>query len=95
VSLPSSGSTVSGSVPIVIAIGTAVSSVNIYTDGIYLASEPHLIIDWNSNNVTNGNHEISVTAAAKIRQFVGASSVIVNVNSNRAEPAEKALPTRR
>ena len=50
VTMPTARSTVSGSAPIVIAISTAVSSVSVYIDGVYLTSGPPLIIDWNSKN---------------------------------------------
>jgi hypothetical protein len=84
--MPTPRSTVSGSAPIVIAISTAVSSVSVYIDGVYLASGPPLIIDWNSKTVTDGQHKISVTGYGPNNAVVGASSVIVNVNNRPVNP---------
>jgi hypothetical protein len=81
---PVTGSSVSGSAPIAIATSTAVLSVNVYIDGIYLASGPPLIIDWNSNSVSNDKHTIGVTAYGGNNAVVGASSVKVNVNNLHA-----------
>ncbi len=79
---PANGATVSGNVTVAAAISSGVVWVDFYIDGIYLTCSPPYIIDWNSQNVKNGTHTISVTAFAANHAVLGSSSVTVYVSNN-------------
>ncbi len=78
---PVNGSTVSGPTPIACAVGPGVVWVDFYIDGVFLASSPPYIIDWNSSSVKNGSHTISVTAFGRNKTVLGSSALTVNVDN--------------
>ena len=81
---PASGTTVSGWVTIS-AMSSKVVRANVYIDGGYLTSAPPYILDWNSNQVANGGHTISVVAYGRDDSPIGSSSVTVNVMNVTAD----------
>lgn len=81
---PANGATVSGLVTISIA-GSGVQWSNFYIDGSYLASTPPSTITWNTTQVANGPHIISVFAYSAYRTVIGRPSITVLV--------ENAAPT--
>jgi Bacterial Ig domain len=91
---PASGSTVSGTVSIVLSKGSSTSWINVYIDGVYLASTPPSTISWSSSSVANGLHIISATAFTSTRQVVGTSSKQVTVkNGTTATPTHTSTST--
>jgi hypothetical protein len=76
---PTNGSTVSGTVTVVIAISSSVSWADAYIDGNYFTSSPPFIFNWDSRTVGNGKHTISVTVFNSYNAIIGSSSVSVNV----------------
>jgi hypothetical protein len=91
---PASGSTVSGTVSIVLSKGSSTSWINVYIDGVYLASTPPYTLSWSSSSVANGLHTISATAFSSTRQVVGTSSKQVTVrNGTTATPTHTATST--
>ena len=88
---PSSGSVVSGTVPISLLMKSNAALVKVYVDGAYLASTPGTI-SWLTNDASNGMHTISAKAYSSTSELLGTSSRSVRVK-NRATPTSTPTPT--
>lgn len=91
---PTTGSTVSGTVPISVQVSSAVVWINFYVDGSYLASGPPYTYNWNSTTVPNGSHVLSVTAYGSANTSIGTSRVTVTVNNTNTSPTPTLTPTK-
>ena len=76
---PANGAHVSGNVSIAAKANSAVSWINIYIDGTYLASSPPYNFTWDSTDVSNGSHTISAKAFDRNGTPLGNDLVTVNV----------------
>jgi hypothetical protein len=79
---PSDGQTVSGTVTVTASQGQGVEWVNLYIDGNYQASSPPYQFSWDSTQVSDGSHTISINAYGYNNSLIGSASVTVNVNNN-------------
>ncbi len=79
ITAPGNGTTVSGTLNIVLVKGTGASWANVYIDGDYFASTPPSTFSWNSLTVTNGAHTISARAYSAAGTVLATASVSVNV----------------
>jgi hypothetical protein len=66
ISAPTNGATVSGTVTIATTESNSVTSINVFVDGVWVASNPSTqplpySAVWNSASVANGSHTVSVT----------------------------------
>jgi hypothetical protein len=89
ISTPSPGSTVSGSVPVNVQVGSNVEWVDVYVDGNYWTSSPPYDFSWDSTSVPDGNHTIAVSAFDSSDAPVGEAST--NVSVSNSDPAPSAL----
>jgi hypothetical protein len=78
---PTNGQTVSGTVTVTSPQGQGVSWINFYVDGNYQGSSPPYQFSWNSTQVSNGSHTLSVTAYNSQDSAIGQASVTVTVNN--------------
>ena len=81
---PSSGTSVSGSVTITVAVSSPVSWFNLMADGVWIASNPiktapSYSFIWNSSRVARGNHVISVVAYDRNNKQVATAAVTLKV----------------
>ncbi len=74
---PASGSSVSGQVTIVAAVGPGVWWAQLYVDGQAIETSPPYSFSWNSASVANGSHTLSVGAFA-----YGGSSPLATASIN-------------
>ena len=88
---PANDSVVSGAVPISLLTKSNAASVNVYVDGVYLASPPGTI-SWVTNHTANGMHKISAKAYDSANQLIGSSARLVRVK-NRPSPTPTSTPT--
>ena len=86
ITAPLNGATVSGAVTIKAQVSSAVSWINIYIDGHYLASGPPFTFSWNSTTVANGAHTISAKSYATGGVQNGSSSISVTVANSGPTP---------
>ncbi len=97
ITAPSNNATVSGTVNVVIQKTTAAVWVNLYVDGLYLASTPPQTVPWSSTTVVDGSHILSATGFSSAGAVVGTVSVTVVVhNAAGGTPtatSTAALPT--
>jgi len=92
ITAPISDSTVSGLVAIEVAASPAVSRIDVYINGGYLASGPPLTTTtWDSTSVANGNNTISVIGYSNGGSTKGSSTIAVNVANG--EPSSAPSPT--
>jgi len=82
---PINNATVSGSIPISVSKGTAVSWVDIYVDGGFFGSTPPSSFIWNSTSVTNGQHTISATGFSSAGTAVSSASIVVTVQNSAVQ----------
>ena len=92
ITAPLNNATVSNIVPITVTEAGSVGFVNVYVDGVYLASTPPSTLSWNSTTVPNGSHTISANAYAANSTVLGNASVDVMVQ-NEAAPTATASAT--
>src|SRR5207244_13465069 len=76
---PASNASVSRTVSITAQINKSVAWINVYADGIYLASSPPLAFTWDSTTVVNGPHTISANAYNGSGTNIGSASINVTV----------------
>jgi hypothetical protein len=88
---PHSDSVVKGTVPISLTMGSETSWVDVYIDGVYLASTPGSI-SWSSATSVNGKHVISAEAYDSSGQLVGTADRSVHLR-NKGTPTPTATPT--
>jgi acid phosphatase len=93
ITLPETGATVSGTVPISVQVkSSSVSWVNLLVDGVYLASSPPFMFNWNSTTVSNGGHIIEADAYATGKILLGTDSINVSVNNIGVSPTPTKTP---
>jgi len=81
---PADNSVVQNAVIISTAVSSQVVWINLYVDGNYITSSPPYNFTWNSNQVANGSHTISIEAfnySSGSRTEVGSDSVTVDVEN--------------
>jgi Big-like domain-containing protein len=79
---PADGATVSGIVPISVAVSPSVNFVNFSIDGVYAVSSPPYTYDWDTTKmVLNGKHSIGVDAFDSKDTMIGHAFVNVNVSN--------------
>jgi len=93
ITAPSVGATVSGSVTVTTAVGSAVSWTDLYIDGNYWTSGPPFSNSWNSKTFTNGSHTISASAFGTNGAVIGSASVSVKVSNSSPTPTPTPSPT--
>jgi autotransporter family porin len=76
---PSNGATVAGAVTIGTQMSAAVLWENIYIDSHYLASSPPSSFRWQSTQVANGTHTLSVKAYNNKNAQIGAAAISMKV----------------
>jgi hypothetical protein len=81
---PASGSSVSGEVTVVAAVGSGVWWAELYLDGQAIENSPPYSFGWNSASVANGTHKLSVNAFAREGTTPLATASISVVVANRA-----------
>jgi len=86
ITAPSNGSVVSGVVPISVSMNSNVSWVNVYIDGVYMASTPPDSLSWTSTGISNGTHTISAKAYNDSGTLAGTCSRSVKVKNSAATP---------
>jgi hypothetical protein len=91
ITAPLAGAMVSGIVPIAVSNSGTVAFVNIYIDGVYLASTPPSTVDWPSTTVLNGSHQISVNAYAANSAILGSAMVTVSVQNGPTPTATETM----
>jgi hypothetical protein len=80
---PSNGATVSGTVTVTVSMASGTSWCNLYVDGTYKSSTPPSTLYWQTTGVSNGTHNLSVTAYGQNGNNLGSSTSTVTVaNSN-------------
>src|SRR5580658_1584530 len=80
---PSNGSTISGTVTVTVSMASGTSWCNLYVDGAYKSSTPPSTLYWQTTGVSNGTHNLSVTAYGQNGNNLGSSTSTVTVaNSN-------------
>jgi hypothetical protein len=92
ITAPANGVTVSGVTGIAVAKNAAVVWINVYVDGVYFASTPPSLFNWNSTTVANGTHTISANAYAANSAVLGSAAINVTVQ-NGATPTASASAT--
>lgn len=92
-SAPSDGNIVSGAVTITAQPSASVTWVNVYVDGNYLTSSPPFTFSWNSNNVPNGNHTISIQGYNNSNQGDGYAAVTVQVANGQTTGGSVGIST--
>ena len=91
---PASGATVSGMVSIAVQTSAAVSWLNFYIDGTWVASSPPYTLAWNSSSVANGQHGIYVNGYNCGNELVTTVAMNVNVqNGSVSTPIPASAPT--
>lgn len=79
--VPANGATVSGRTTVKVYAQGGISWINLYVDGQYFASSPPHSFDWDTTNVANGSHTLSVRAYDTSNQQVGSNYITVNVSN--------------
>ena len=90
-SSPISGSQVSGTITISANQPPGVQWENFYVDGGWIKSTPPASFNWNTNQIANGAHTISVVSYGSSGKL-GADSVSITV-ANGAGPFGSGVPT--
>ncbi|HKD68562.1 MAG TPA: NHL repeat-containing protein [Candidatus Binataceae bacterium] len=91
ITAPASQHTVSGTVSIVLQLSSQTNQVNVFIDGVYLASTPPSTLSWDSTRVPNGIHEIDAEAFNTVGSFIGFDEIVVI--SNNPTPTPTRTPT--
>jgi sugar lactone lactonase YvrE len=94
ITAPANQHTVSGTVSIVLRLSAQAAQVNVYIDGIYLASTPPSTLSWITTKVANGIHEIDAEAFNSSHSFIGFDEIVVITNNPTPTPTAKLTPTR-
>jgi peptidoglycan/xylan/chitin deacetylase (PgdA/CDA1 family) len=92
---PASGATVSGTAVPLTATATNTVGVQFKVDGVNVGAEDTSLpysVNWNSKNVTNGNHTITATARSSTSHTTTATTS-VNVNNATAPTVSVTAPT--
>jgi hypothetical protein len=91
---PANGASVSGTVSVVVQYASPVDWLNFYVDGTWVASSPPYTLSWNSTDVANGQHSISVSGYNTSNALVATAAINVNVqNGSGATPTPSSAPT--
>jgi hypothetical protein len=91
ITAPTAGSQISGSILIAANQPAGVTWENFYIDGNWIASSPPFSFNWNSKQISNGTHTISVTSYGNSGK-IGSSSLSVTI-ANGSAPLGGTLPT--
>ncbi len=78
ITAPTAGSQISGSILIAANQPAGVTWENFYIDGNWIASSPPFSFNWNSKQISNGTHTISVTSYGNSGK-IGSSSLSVTI----------------
>jgi sugar lactone lactonase YvrE len=93
ITAPASQSTVFGTVSIVLVPGAQTHQVNVFIDGVYLASTPPSTLSWDTTKVKNGIHLIDAEAFNSSATFIGFDEIVVTTNNPTPTPTAKPTPT--
>jgi hypothetical protein len=90
---PASGATVSGQRTVATTVNSAVWWAKLYVDGVGTAVSPPYSSGWNSSNVANGSHTLSVSAFARGGTTPLATSSITVVVANGSSSSSTYFST--
>ncbi|MGO9059197.1 MAG: hypothetical protein ACLQU2_17685 [Candidatus Binataceae bacterium] len=91
---PIDRSTVAGTVSIVLTLGLQTHQVNVFIDGVYLASTPPSNLSWGTTKIPNGIHEIDAEAFNSSGTYIGSDYVVVITNNPTPTRTSTPTPTR-
>ena len=97
ITAPANRQTVSGTVSIVLQLSAQALRVNVFIDGVYLASTPPSTLSWNTTKLANGIHEIDAEAFNSSGTFIGCDDIAVTTSNvastSTAKPTASRTPT--
>jgi Right handed beta helix region len=93
---PREHASVSGTTAITLRLRPAVSSVNVYVDGKYLASGPRYVISWDSTKASNGRHittaEDILNAGSSLQMTPSAPALVLSSNQRIVQEKNRRIP---
>ncbi len=97
ITAPANGATVQGTVTIATTESTTVGWIDVYVDGVWVASNaptalPPYSVTWDSTAVLNGQHTVSVNGYNNRNKVIASAKIGVNVQ-NQASPTPTLTPT--
>jgi Bacterial Ig domain/Protein of unknown function (DUF1565) len=95
---PANGATVQGSITIATSESAGVSWINVYVDGVWVASNSPTApapysVTWNSTSVANGQHSVSVKGYDNRNDAVASGKIGVDVLNLVAPQKKQPAPT--
>ncbi len=88
---PLTASTIAGTVQVVAQVNGTVNFINLYVDSNQLTQSAPLTYNWDSTQIVNGSHILSVQAYNSSNVMLGTDAINVNVLNN---PNPQPTPTR-